>query len=174
MVDPARAQKVADRIKTLTAENLQQIVKDPDLGFVTLTDVRVTGDLQHASIFYTVLGEEQQRARTATLLERNRGRIRSFVGRELGIRLTPTVEFFLDAVPDTAAHLEALLEQARQRDAEVAAAAAGAAYAGDTDPYRHGDRDDGEDSDDSEGRDGIDDSGQAGAGPVEVADRSGP
>jgi ribosome-binding factor A len=143
VADPARAQKVADRIKTLTAENLEHLVKDPDLGFVTVTDVRVTGDLQHASIFYTVLGDEAQRTTTATLLERHRGRIRSFVGRELGIRLTPSIEFVLDAVPETSAHLEALLEEARQRDAEVAAAAARAAYAGDTDPYRH-DRDEDE------------------------------
>lgn len=136
MADAARAHKVADRIKTLTAANLDAIVKDPDLGFVTITDVRVTNDLQHASIFYTVFGDETQRGRTSALLESNRGRIRSFVGKQLGIRLTPTLEFIADAIPETAAQLEDLLREAKTRDAEVAAAACGATYAGDADPYK--------------------------------------
>ena len=136
MPDTARAQKIADRIKTVTAENLDAIVKDPDLGFVTVTDVRVTGDLQHASLFYTVFGDEAQRSTTARLLEVNKGKLRSFVGRQLGIRLTPSLEFIADAIPETAAHLEDLLKEAKERDAEVARAAAGARYAGDADPYR--------------------------------------
>ncbi len=136
MADTARAQKIADRIKTLTAENLESIVKDPDLGFVTITDVRVTGDLQHASLFYTVFGDAGQRAQTARLLELNKGKLRSFVGKQLGIRLTPSLEFIADAIPETAAHLEDLLREARERDAAVAAAAAGAVHAGDADPYK--------------------------------------
>ncbi len=148
MADAGRARKIADRIKTLVAANVESIVKDPDLGFVTITDVRVTGDLQHASIFYTVFGDEAQRARTAELLEKNKGRLRSFVGKQIQIRLTPSLEFIADAIPETAAHHEALLQEARERDAQVAAAAAGASYAGDTDPYR---RDDDATDDDSDG-----------------------
>lgn len=136
MADPARAIKVADRIKTVTAEGLGQVIKDPDLGFVTITDVRVTGDLQHASIFYTVLGDETQREKTARLLEANRGRLRSLVGKNLGIRLTPTIEFIADAIPETAAHLDDLLAKAKAKDAEVAASATGATYAGESDPYK--------------------------------------
>lgn len=139
MADAARARKVADRIKTLIAAGLDPIVKDPDLGFVTITDVRVTNDLQHASVFYTVFGDEAQRAKTADLLEANRGRLRSHVGKNLGIRLTPSLEFIADAIPETAAHLEVLLQEARDRDAQVAASAAGATHAGDADPYRHDD-----------------------------------
>lgn len=136
MADAARARKIADRIKVVVAANLQQLVKDPDLGFVTVTDVRVTNDLQHASLFYTVFGDEAQRDRTAAILEKHKGRLRSFVGRQIGIRLTPTLEFFADAIPETAAHLDELLEEARQRDAAVAAVAASAKYAGERDPYR--------------------------------------
>ncbi|MEO7422178.1 MAG: 30S ribosome-binding factor RbfA [Ornithinibacter sp.] len=136
MADTARAHKIADRIKTLTAANLESIIKDPDLGFVTVTDVRVTGDLQHASLFYTVFGDEAQRHRTASLLETNKGKLRSFVGGQLGIRLTPTLEFIADAIPENAAHLEDLLKAAKERDAEVARSATGARYAGDADPYR--------------------------------------
>lgn len=152
MADTGRALKVADRIKVLIAANLEQIVKNPDLGFVTITDVRVTGDLQHASVFYTVLGDEAQRATTAALLEKNKGRLRSFVGKQVGIRLTPSLDFFADAIPDTAAHLEDLLREARERDAAVAAAAAGAVHAGDPDPYK---RDEDEDDDDVEGPDPV-------------------
>ena len=100
MADAVRARKIADRIKVLIAANLESIVKDPDLGFVTVTDVRVTGDLQHASVFYTVFGDEAQRAKTAALLEKNKGRLRSFVGGQIQIRLTPSLDFFADAIPD--------------------------------------------------------------------------
>lgn len=150
MADAARARKVADRIKTLIAAGLGSIIKDPDLGFVTITDVRVTNDLQHASVFYTVFGDEAQRAKTTYLLEENRGKLRSHVGKNLGIRLTPSLEFIADAIPETAAHLEDLLREARERDAAVAAAAAGATHAGDADPYRHDDVDDSDEADDSE------------------------
>lgn len=136
MADPARAMKVADRIKNITAEGLRQVIKDPDLGFVTITDVRVTGDLQHASVFYTVLGDEPQRQRTAELLESHKGRLRSLTGQQLGIRLTPSLEFIPDALPATASHLEDLLKEAKERDSNLAQAAAGASYAGEADPYR--------------------------------------
>lgn len=136
MADPARAKKLADRIKVLVAEQLEYRVKDPRLGFVTVTDVRVTGDLQHASVFYTVLGSDDDRAATAVALESARGKLRSAVGKAVGIRLTPTLEFIADALPDSAAHLEALLQTAKERDAVVAATADGARYAGDADPYR--------------------------------------
>src|SRR5690554_3007127 len=103
MVDHPRARRVADRIKEVVAGMLDTRIKDPRLGFVTVTDVRVTGDLQHASVFYTVLGDEEARAGTAAALESAKGVIRSEVGRQTGIRLTPTLEFIPDAVPETAA-----------------------------------------------------------------------
>lgn len=148
MADAARARKIADRIKEVVAANLASLVKDPDLGFVTITDVKVTNDLQHAQIYYTVFGDEGQHATTADLLARNKGRIRSLVGRQLGIRLTPTVEFFADAIPESAAAIEDLLREAKERDAATAAAAGSATYAGDEDPYKK-ERDEDVTSDDS-------------------------
>lgn len=136
MADPARAKKIADRIKVIVAETLEFRVKDERLGFITITDVRVTGDLQNASVFYTVFGGEEERAETAAALESAKGKLRAAVGKGIGIRLTPTLEFFADALPDTAAHMEALLREAKERDAAVAAAASGAVYAGESDPYR--------------------------------------
>jgi ribosome-binding factor A len=136
MADPARARKVAERIKVLVAQGLETLVKDPRLGFVTITDVRVTGDLQNATVFYTVLGGEEQRSASAEVLETYRGRLRSHVGKGLGIRLTPTLEFVLDALPADAAHLDEVMREAQQRDRELAAARERAAYAGEADPYR--------------------------------------
>ena len=145
-----RVRRVADRIRVIVAEMLERRIKDARLGFVTVTDVRVTGDTQHASIFYTVLGDDEQRAASGAALESAKGLIRSEVGKQLGMRHTPTLEFILDALPESAAHIDDLLAKARQSDAAVAAAAASATYAGEADPYRHpaaDDDDDGEDDD---------------------------
>jgi ribosome-binding factor A len=135
-VSSPRVRKVADRIKVIVAEMLERRVKDPRLGFVTVTDVRVTGDTQNASVFYTVLGEDDQLASSAAALESAKGVIRSEVGKQLGMRHVPTLEFIHDALPDTARHIDELLARARESDAAVAAAAAGASYAGEPDPYR--------------------------------------
>jgi len=107
MADKARARKLADRIKVIVAETLELKVKDPRLGFITVTDVRVTGDCQQASVFYTVLGEESQHADTAEALESAKGVLRSEVGRQTGVRRTPSLTFFADAVPENAAYIEA-------------------------------------------------------------------
>jgi ribosome-binding factor A len=136
MADSARARKLAERIQQVVAQMLDTRIKDPRLGFVTVTDVRVTGDLQHADVFYTVLGDDEARTGSAAALESAKGVIRSEVGRQTGVRLTPTLAFHLDAVPETAAHLDAALIEAARRDAEVAALAAKATPAGDADPYR--------------------------------------
>ena len=131
-----RVRKIADRIQVIVAEMLERRIKDPRLGFVTVTDVRVTGDSQQATVFYTVLGEETDLVSTAAALESARGLLRSEVAKQLGMRHAPTLEFIHDALPDTARHLDELLARARESDAAVAAASAGATYAGDADPYR--------------------------------------
>jgi ribosome-binding factor A len=132
----ARVRKIADRIQVTVAEMLERRIKDPRLGFVTVTDVRVTGDTQHASVFYTVFGDEAQQAGSAAALESAKGLIRSEVGKQLGMRHVPSIEFIHDALPETARHIDELLAAARESDAAVAASAAGAAYAGEADPYK--------------------------------------
>ena len=132
----ARVRKVADRIHVIVAEMLERRIKDPRLGFVTVTDVRVTGDSQNASIFYTVLGEDDDLISTAAALESAKGILRSEVGKQLGMRTVPTLEFIHDALPENARQLEDLLAKARESDAKVTAASAGAVYAGEADPYR--------------------------------------
>src|SRR5699024_1568933 len=109
-----------------------------------------TGDLQHATVFYTVLGEEEDRAGTAAALASAKGLIRSEVGKRTGVRLTPSLDFIPDALPETAAHLEDALRRAAREDAELAARRNGAAYAGDANPYR--DEAAAEDQQDTEGQ----------------------
>jgi ribosome-binding factor A len=102
----------------------------------TITDVRVTGDLHDATVFYTVLGDDAERAASAAALESARGVLRSEVGRQTGVRFTPTLTFTPDALPDNARHLDDLLAVAAAEDAKVRAAREGAVPAGDPDPYR--------------------------------------
>lgn len=135
MAHEERVARMADRIRVLVAERLEKGLRDPRLGFVTITDVRVTGDLQHASVFYTVLGTAKERDDTAAALKAATGMLRSEVGKRLGVRVTPSLEFIPDAIPENADHISALLREARERDESVAGLAAGAAYAGDADPY---------------------------------------
>jgi ribosome-binding factor A len=140
-VGSARTLKLADQIKVIVAEMLERRIKDPRLGFLTVTDVRLTGDNREATVFYTVMGSESEQAATAAALASATGLIRSQVGKQLGMKFTPTIEFVLDAVPESARHIDDLLAQAHAVDNRVAEQAAGATFAGDADPYKHEDDD---------------------------------
>ena len=137
MTSQARARKLADRIKEIVAQALELRIKDPRLGFVTITDVRLTPDLREASVFYTVLGDAQEREASAAALASAKGVLRSEVGRQTGIKFTPTLTFILDALPQAVRHVEDLLIEAARADALVHEQAQRAAFAGDADPYRY-------------------------------------
>jgi len=126
---------MADRIKVIVAKTLERGIKDPRMGFVTITDVKVTGDLQHASIFYTVYGSDEERVDTAAALKSATGMMRSEVGKNITARLTPSLEFIADGIPENAALIDSLLTEAAARDAEVETLKKTATYAGDEDPY---------------------------------------
>lgn len=135
MSSQTRMRQLSDRIRTLAAELIERRVKDPRLGFVTVTDARVTGDLREATVFYTAFGDEQARAASASALASATGMMRTEIGRRLGMRHTPSLAFVADAVPESASAVDELLRQARERDERVAAIAIGASYAGEADPY---------------------------------------
>ena len=136
MADAGRARRLAGRIKQIVATLIEMQIKDPRLGMVTITDVRVTGDLHEATIFYTVFGSEEEQAASAAALESAKGVLRSEVGRQTGVRFTPTLTFTPDAVPETAKHIDELLAVAAAADAEVQEARRDARPAGEADPYR--------------------------------------
>ncbi|MFV0429873.1 MAG: 30S ribosome-binding factor RbfA [Arachnia sp.] len=132
-----RNAKLADQIKVILASAIERRVKDPRLGFVTVTDVSLTGDNREATVFYTVLGGDQERRDSAAALKSATGMLRSTVGSQLELRHTPSLAFVLDATPDTVKGIEDLLAKAHAVDAEAAANAVGKQYAGEADPYRH-------------------------------------
>lgn len=157
-----RAVRVAGLIQRVVATALQRDLRDPRLAHVTITEVRVTNDLQIARIYWTYLGddghERGQRKRAKQALQQSAGRLRSMVGRKAGLRLTPQLQFIYDEVPAEATEVEDVLTVALKRDQELAKLRENATYAGDADPYRHDDERkgaDSADSDDSEGADGA-------------------
>jgi ribosome-binding factor A len=136
MADAARARKLGERIQEIVAETLEMKVKDPRLGFVTVTDVRVSADLRDATVFYTVYGSEEEAADTAVALESSKGMVRTEVGKRTGIKFTPTMSFIRDALPTNVRVIDDLISEAKQADQQVQQQAAKATYAGDADPYR--------------------------------------
>src|SRR5499426_1844000 len=135
-MDTGRASKLADRIAQIVAEMLERRVKDPRLGFVTVTDAKLTGDLREATVYYTVYGSPDDQAGTAAALKSATGLIRSEVGRQTGLRHTPSLSFVRDTLPEGAQHMEELVAQARAADEALAQAREGAQPAGDPEPYR--------------------------------------
>jgi ribosome-binding factor A len=149
-MDAARARRLAERISKIVAEMLERRVKDPRLGFATVTETKLTADLREATVFYTVYGSPEEQEETAAALRSATGIIRTEVGRQLGLRHTPSVTFVADALPDSARRIDDLVAAAKSADAELARAREGAEWAGDPDPYRKPAEDDDWDDEDDE------------------------
>src|SRR5579864_1081234 len=135
-MNDARTRQIAERIAKIVAELLERRIKDPRLGFVTVTEARLTGDLREAKVFYTVLGTAEEREESAVALRSATGIIRSEIGRLIGLRHTPSLEFIADVLPEDAQRIDELVAATRRRDAELARAREGAQWAGDPDPYK--------------------------------------
>ena len=129
-MDEAKTRRLAERIAKIVAELLERRIKDPRLGFVTVTEARLTQDLREAKVFYTVFGTSEEREDTAAALKSATGIIRSEVGRLIGLRHTPSLEFIADELPENAQRIDDLVAAARQRDEELARAREGAQWAG--------------------------------------------
>src|ERR1700728_3649785 len=162
-MDDARTRRLAERIAKIVAELLERRIKDPRLGFVTVTEARLTGDLREAKVFYTVLGDATERQESAAALRSATGIIRSEVGRLIGLRHTPSLEFIADVLPEDAQRIDELVAAARERDEELARASQGAQWAGDPDPYKKPDDwdEDHEDDDDDDWADEDDEDDDA-------------
>jgi ribosome-binding factor A len=163
VADPARARRLAVRIREIVAATLENQVKDPRLGMVTITDARLTPDLRDATLYYTVYGNDDDRQSSAMALESARGVLRTEVGRQTGIKFTPTLAFVPDAVPEQADRINELIAVARDADAGLAQVREGKTYAGDPDPYKH-------DEDFAEDGTGAEDETGDGTGPAPRVD----
>ncbi|GMA48992.1 ribosome-binding factor A [Alicyclobacillus contaminans] len=113
-----RAQRVAEQMKKEVADIIRHSVKDPRIGFVTVTRVEVAGDLQHAKIFVSVLGNSAEKQATMDALQRAVGFVRGEVARRLRMRVAPDVQFKLDESGEYSAHIESVIRQIH-RDEET-------------------------------------------------------
>lgn len=163
MTDPARVRRHSERVRELVASVVRTQIKDPRLGMITITDARMTPDLQNATVYYTVLGDSAAQQGTAAALDSAKGLLRSTVGKALGLRHSPSLTFVHDDVQDQAKHLDELLAAARMADAEVQRIAAGARYAGEPQPYRFSEDDEVEGDESAP----SDDDGPAGPGAAQ-------
>lgn len=144
MANP-RIAKLEDQIQRIIAQMLERRVKDPRLGFVTITEVRLTGDAREATVFYTDLGRSLDgreadahdgQIDTTAALESAKGLLRTAIGQQLGLKFTPSLTFISDASEKTAKDMEVLLARVQADDAELARRRAEANFAGEEDPYR--------------------------------------
>jgi ribosome-binding factor A len=106
-----RAKQVGEQMKKELSEIISRKIKDPRVGFVTVTDVEVTGDLQQAKVFISVLGDDKQKEESLIGLTKAKGFIRSEIGRRIRLRKTPEILFEFDESIDYGNHIETLIHQ---------------------------------------------------------------
>ncbi|MDI3327220.1 MAG: 30S ribosome-binding factor RbfA [Alicyclobacillaceae bacterium] len=106
-----RPSRVAEQMKKEITDILYNELKDPRIGFVTVTGVEVSNDLQHAKVFTSIMGSEEEKARSLQALERAAGFIRSEIGRRIRLRHTPEIVFKLDTSID---HSQRILDVIRE------------------------------------------------------------
>ncbi|MBS4217707.1 30S ribosome-binding factor RbfA [Bacillus sp. FJAT-49711] len=106
-----RANRVGEQMKKELGEIISRKIKDPRIGFVTITDVHVTGDLQQATVYISVLGDEEQKVNTLKGLAKAKGFIRSEIGQRIRLRKTPEISFEFDESIGYGNRIESLLKQ---------------------------------------------------------------
>jgi len=111
-----RAKRIAQQIQQKLSELIRRELRDPRLGMVTITEVRVSSDLGSAKVFFSVLGAQPQQAQE--ILEAAAPLLRGPLGRALGIRHSPELRFVQDELIESGARLSALINQAVKDDAE--------------------------------------------------------
>jgi ribosome-binding factor A len=115
----SRPDRVADLIRAEVTTMIARELHDPGIGFVTVTRVQVTGDLQHARVFYTSLGDAEARKNTARALERAEGFIRRQIGQRLRLRRAPEIDFEFDASIGHQDRVEQLLKEIAEEHARA-------------------------------------------------------
>ena len=116
MMQYKRADRVGDLIKEEISQIIQQELKDPGIGFVTITGVELSDDLKHAKIFYSVLGDEEAKKESSSALRRACGFVQREMGRRLRLKYTPEIYFLFDPSVEYGAHIEMLIEKMHQSE----------------------------------------------------------
>jgi ribosome-binding factor A len=113
-----RVNRVGEQMKKEISDIIQNELKDPRVGFVTITEVDVTGDLQIAKVFVSVLGSEEQKQESLKALRKAAGFVRSEVGKRIRLRLTPEIVFQLDTSLDYSTRIQEVLRDIRTEEGE--------------------------------------------------------
>ncbi|WP_062197899.1 30S ribosome-binding factor RbfA [Massilibacterium senegalense] len=113
-----RVNRVAEQMKKEVSDIIAHKIKDPRVGFVTVTDVEVTGDLQQATVFISVLGDEEQKEASLVGLEKAKGFIRSEVGKRIRLRKTPELFFAFDESIQYGNRIDELLMKLKKSEQE--------------------------------------------------------
>jgi ribosome-binding factor A len=116
MSQGSRPARVADQIRSELATLLAREVHDPGIGFITLTRVQVTPDLQQARVYYTALGDDPTRRNSARALERAAPFLRRQIGSRLRLRRTPELTFVFDESVAGQDRIEQILDEIRTHD----------------------------------------------------------
>ena len=116
--ETVRQRKVADRIKELVSVIVDRKIQDPDKGFTTITHVRMSPDLRIASIYFTVLGEEEITQKTLEVLDRAKNYIRNEIAPEIKMRFVPELRFFVDDTMEYARKIDKILETIKKEENE--------------------------------------------------------
>lgn len=111
-----RAGRVGEQIKKELSMIIQSELKDPRIGFITVTGVEVTNDLSQAKVYLSVLGSDEQKEETLKALDKGTGFIRSELGKKIRLRHTPELIFKFDASIDYGSRIESLLKQINDRN----------------------------------------------------------
>jgi ribosome-binding factor A len=109
---PARSLRVADQIQRELAEIIRTELKDPRVAMITLTGVEVTADYSHAKVFYTLMGDAEQRAATEAGLKQAGGFLRSQIARRIKLHSIPQLHFVYDASVERGFELSRLIDEA--------------------------------------------------------------
>ena len=116
---PKRPRRIAHLIQKEISEILRKQIKNPQLGFVTITEVKVTDDLQHAKVYFTVYGSEQERITTEKLLKRITSFVRYHIGQRIRLRYTPEITFQYDQTIERAARIDELINKIQQEKSDA-------------------------------------------------------
>jgi ribosome-binding factor A len=107
----SRKDRLADQIKREVADIVQNVLKDPNLGFVTITDAELSGDLRLAKVFYSVLGDADAKRTSGKTLARSIGVIQSQLARRLKVRNVPLLSFHPDTSAEYGSHMDQIFKQ---------------------------------------------------------------
>ncbi len=109
-----RSERVGELLREEINEVIRREINNPKLGFITITQVKVTNDLQHAKVYYSVYGTEKDKKETSEILKASSSFIRRQIGGRVRLRYTPHIEFFYDRIPEDASHITDLLEKIKK------------------------------------------------------------